>query len=119
MQLLFDESEEFGQEEGLGILKGNVVGFKNFLPQGRIPHVGWNKLMYNNGSQKNIYYYFVHSYFVKPKDNDTIIATTTYDNFNFCSLVKKNNVLGCQFHPEKSGENGLKFLDNFFKSIKV
>ncbi len=121
MQLLFEESEEFVSEKGLGVLKGNVVGFDNFIKQKRIPHVGWNKLFFENKKDKfnDIYFYFVHSYFVQPDDKITILGTTHYESFNFCSLVKKNNILGCQFHPEKSGKDGLKFLNDFFKSIKI
>ena len=121
MQLLFENSNEFLAREGLGIIKGEVKGLDSNLKSSRIPHVGWNKV--NCDKNKKImsddlydkYFYFVHSFFVLPKNKREIIGNTIYDNFNFCSLVKKENILGCQFHPEKSGIFGLKFLNNILK----
>lgn len=118
MQLLFDESYEFGVHKGLGLIKGKIVGFdgkidKKYL----IPHIGWNSLKFYNNSPifKDLndgdYVYFVHSYYAEC-DKKNIIATSDY-GMEFTAAVQKENVFGCQFHPEKSGEAGLKILKNF------
>ena len=119
MQLLFERSEEFSNQSGLSLIEGEVKGFSNYKIK-RIPHVGWNKISVNYEKKQlkknhEKYYYFVHSFFSKPKYKENVIATTSYENFEFCSIVKKNNITGCQFHPEKSGEDGLNFLKSFFK----
>ena len=84
-----------------------------------VPHVGWNSIITkgdNNLVQKNMNtFYFVHSFYALPKYDKDIIGYTVYDEFRFCSAVMKENVLGCQFHPEKSGINGLSLLEDFFK----
>ena len=120
MQLLFDTSEEFRIEKGLGFIEGCVKGFKlyNIKP---VPHVGWNKIKFKSNYKSDYgnfetYFYFVHSFFSKPKFEDNIIATSIYNNLEFCSIVKKNNVMGCQFHPEKSGDKGLNFLEKYFNN---
>jgi len=121
LQLLFSSSDEFEKNEGLGIIDGSVQSFKSFIKEKPIPHVGWNKIQINkfNQSSKSIidnenYYYFVHSYFVKPKNENLILTETNYENFNFCSSIIDKNIFACQFHPEKSGKNGLSILKNFF-----
>lgn len=115
LQLLFEESEEDGLHEGLGIYKGRVKR----LPEGqKIPHMGWNQLRYTNkapifnGVPEGSNFYFVHSYFVDPTDKD-IIATTTSYGLDFTSSIWLKNAFAVQFHPEKSGDVGLKVLDNF------
>ena len=102
---------------GLGILKGDIVRIPD--KEGlKIPHIGWNSLhMMNDGRlfkgiEENSYVYFVHSYYLKARDEEIVKATTEYSTVIHAS-VEKNNVFACQFHPEKSGNIGLKILENF------
>lgn len=118
MQLLFDESYEFGVHKGLGLIEGKIVPFEGRIDKSlRIPQIGWNSLkLYNNSPifkerSDNDYVYFVHSYFAEC-DKKNIIATSDY-GIEFTAAVQKDNVFGCQFHPEKSGEIGLKILKGF------
>ncbi len=116
LQHLFENSEE-GKENGLGILKGKVVKFKPQQNQS-VPHMGWNRLLPKGfcplfkGIEPGSMVYFAHSYYVVP-DNQEIVASTTDYGAEFVSSVCKNNLFGIQFHPEKSGEVGLKILKNF------
>lgn len=123
MQLLFEKSEEAPGVKGLGILKGEVVRFKG--RKLKVPHMGWNNIVHSprsmvNGKKilKNIpdnsYMYFVHSYYVKPKDKNVTLTTTDYGSY-FVSGVCRDNIYGFQFHPEKSQETGLRILKNFVK----
>ena len=121
MQLFSSKSYEFGETNGFDFIPGEVKK----IPKGvedRIPNIGWRSIYpYKNNNTSYINYknmmYFVHSYGFFPNDNKDIVA---YTEFNSCSipiLVRKNNIIGCQFHPEKSGKNGLDFLNwfcNFF-----
>ncbi len=115
LQLLFEESEEFGTHRGLGVVKGKVVRFPgNNL---KVPHMGWNSVKkvkdipllgsVDDGS----YFYFVHSYYVVPEEDVT--ATTTEYGVEFTSSIWRDNIFACQFHPEKSQEEGLKILKAF------
>ena len=123
LQILFTESEEFGSTPGLDIIKGRVIRFKtdtscNHKPHLKIPHMGWNSISikkggpYLEGIENETYLYFVHSYYVKPKD-ENVIATTTEYGIEFVSSILKDNIFACQFHPEKSQKAGLKILENF------
>ncbi len=119
LELLFDESEEGGSSRGMGILKGDVTRFNDRLL--KVPHIGWNQLRKKmegcplfKGIDDNAFLYFVHSYYVRPKDK-SIIAATTYYGAEFTSMVWKDNVYAIQCHPEKSQQVGLKFLENFIK----
>lgn len=131
LQLLFETSEEGGGCKGLGIFKGSVpkFNFSKLLTSDqrlatalKIPHMGWNTIAKTAGSSiqplsgipDNSYVYFVHSYYVKPKDKK-IIATTTNYGIEFCSSIAKGNLFACQFHPEKSQKIGLQILSNFVK----
>ncbi len=124
LQLLFTEGEEFGIHKGLDIIKGRVVRF-SFSTQGlKIPHMGWNNIgikrrhpVFEN-IQDNSYFYFVHSYYVVPED-DNIVASKTDYGINFVSSISKDNIFACQFHPEKSQEMGLRLLKNFGDICKV
>lgn len=119
LQLLFESSDESEGVPGLGILQGKIskipdkAGFK-------IPHIGWNSLeLVNNGKlfkgiDNQSYVYFVHSYYLQAKEQEIVKATTEYVAHIHAS-VEKDNVFACQFHPEKSGNVGLKILDNFRK----
>ena len=119
MQLLFEESEEFGPVQGLGLLRGRVVRFADRGdPDLRIPHMGWNQIRARQDSpvlrdiEDDSAVYFVHSYYVEPAD-PAVIATTTDYGGEFVSAVARDNVFACQFHPEKSQRIGLTMLRNF------
>jgi glutamine amidotransferase len=122
MQLLFDESDEFGPIAGLGILRGRVVRFPAD-PARKIPHMGWNSLRIARrtpelaGIDDESYVYFVHSYYPVPADPSVVATTTTYGP-EFASSVACDNVFACQFHPEKSQRVGLRLLDNFVGVVR-
>ncbi len=119
MQLLFEKSFEYGEHEGLGLLSGSVVPMKGVIPEDlKIPHIGWNALKFTNKKSRlfsNIkdgdFVYFVHSYFATDCEDD-VIAYAEYGK-DLCAAVEKDNVFGCQFHPEKSGDVGLLILKAF------
>lgn len=119
LQLFFNKSEE-SPGEGLSLIEGEV---KRFSKDVKTPHMGWNTLdIVNktellNGLTSDSYFYFVHSYYVKPECNDVTAARTFYD-VEFTSVVVKENLFGTQFHPEKSGESGSLVLKNFSSIIK-
>ena len=129
MQLLFEESEEFGKTEGLGLILGKVVKLPTKDNQNEnLPHVSWNKLNSNKVPWKNTILadteegsdmYFVHSFVAQPRDSYNILSLTEYLNYHFCSSVKKGNIYGCQFHPEKSGPTGLKIINNFIRMCEA
>lgn len=117
LQLLYESSEETPGVEGLGILKGKILKIPE--QEGlKIPHMGWNSLRLQNdgrlfrGIEQNPYVYFVHSYYLKAEEEETVKATTEY-SVNIHASVEKDNVFACQFHPEKSSELGLRILKNF------
>lgn len=117
LQLLFDKSFEDGEYEGLGIIPGDVVRFK--VPaEFKVPHMGWNQLTFRQrpaifkGVDEGAYFYFVHSYYVAPRDS-SVIATETDYSVPFCSSVCRDNLFAVQFHPEKSQAAGLRLLANF------
>ncbi len=117
LQLLFESSEESAGVEGLGILKGNILRIP--AEEGlKIPHIGWNDLSYPNAGKlftnidENSYVYFVHSYYLKAKDESIVTATCDY-GVTIHASVEKDNVFACQFHPEKSSSVGLQILKNF------
>ncbi len=118
MQLLFEKSYEFGEHEGLGLLKGSVVPMQGRIPVDlKIPHIGWNELHFDATHllfrylQAGDCVYFVHSYYATDCA-DSVIATTEYGR-EMTAAVAKGNVMGCQFHPEKSGDVGLSILRAF------
>ncbi len=117
MQLLFNDSEEAPGVPGLGLLEGSIIKFKDDMGL-KVPQIGWNSLKLQNDGRlyKDIdnesYVYFVHSYHLKAKDEKIVKATCDY-GVNFHASVEKDNIFGCQFHPEKSGDIGLKILKNF------
>ena len=116
-QLLFETSEEFGSSRGLGVLKGKIKAFDKKKIKS-IPHVGWNLANFKNKdffSKKKELFYFVHSFYVDPKEKNIISSITNLNGFNFCSSIIYKNIFGCQFHPEKSGKTGLKFLKKFLE----
>ena len=122
MQLLFSDSVEFGLYRGLDVIPGHVLHFPDGMKENgealKVPHMGWNQVHFkrkppvfdNVDGGANVY--FVHSYYVKP-DDESVIATTTGYGIEFCSSVWKDNIVGAQFHPEKSQHIGLLMLKNF------
>ena len=121
MQLLFDKSREYGEHQGLGLIAGEVVPLAGAIPaELKIPHIGWNALHFQGGVhplfagiQENDCVYFVHSYYATNCDS-AVIATAEYGR-ELTAAVAKENVMGCQFHPEKSGVVGMKILQAFCK----
>ena len=118
MQLLFEKSYEFGEHRGLGLIPGTVVPMAGFIPEAlKIPHIGWNALRLRKESplfryiQDGDFVYFVHSFFAAQCDS-YVIADTEYGQ-TLTAAVQKENVYGCQFHPEKSGNVGLNILRAF------
>ncbi|HUE80560.1 MAG TPA: imidazole glycerol phosphate synthase subunit HisH [Pyrinomonadaceae bacterium] len=115
MQMLFEESEEFGKSEGLALLGGRVRRFSEDLI---LPQVGWNQVQQRRvhplfeGIEDNTFFYFVHSYYCEPKDSENVIGVTEYGT-TYASVVAQNHVCGAQFHPEKSQTAGLRLLSNF------
>jgi glutamine amidotransferase len=117
LQMLFDVSYENGSHEGLGILPGEVVRFQ--VPRElKVPHMGWNGLQFRRrpplleGIAEGSHFYFVHSYYVKPRD-ESVIATETDYGGAFCSMIWRGNLFATQFHPEKSQGDGIRLLKNF------
>ena len=117
LQLLFERSEEAPGVEGLGILKGEIVKFRDIKGL-KIPHMGWNSLEYPNegrlfaGLPEEPYVYFVHSYYLRAADEKIVTAVSGYGT-EFHASVESGNVFACQFHPEKSSDVGLQILRNF------
>jgi len=119
-QMLFDQSSEYGSHNGLGLIRGNVIS----IPAGRIiPHMGWNIVKLPEdmdlfaGLEKEKHFYFAHSFYADVTDDEAKIAYTDY-GFDLPVSVQKANIYGVQFHPEKSGETGLKVLKNFAEICK-
>lgn len=147
MQLLMSESTEFGKRSGLGIIEGEVARLQTSvesLRQIKVPQVGWNRICFQgtgqnqaitkeNDPERSIspewksplfkglpdgeYMYFVHSFYARPADVDVIVSTTQYGPTKFCSSLRSNNVLGCQFHPERSGPGGLHIYRNLAELV--
>lgn len=115
-QLFADWSEEDGRTEGLGLISGKIVK----LPEDvKVPHMGWNSIEkkqehpFLEGVESGDYVYFVHSYYYEPSDGD-VLATSEY-SIEFPGIIAKDRIVGTQFHPEKSGEVGLRMIENFVK----
>jgi glutamine amidotransferase len=121
LQILFSESEEFGSHKGLGVIRGRVVKFRPD-PEHKVPHMGWNTIEIErevpllHGIVSGDFFYFVHSYYVIPKENQWVSTLTTYGE-PFVSSIWKENIFATQFHPEKSQQKGLMILENFVRSI--
>lgn len=126
MQMLFDESEEIQPTAGLGLIKGRVIKLPEVQTNGhpnKVPHVAWSPIHASETSWENTfleatqsgsYMYFVHSYFALPDNQSSILAQSPFGEIQFCAAAMFENVRGTQFHPEKSGEAGLKILDSSF-----
>lgn len=131
MQLLLEKSEEFGETDGLGIIQGGVVKIENTTTDGnyqKIPHIGWNSLQFPNNADKSLWnktifngmnsgenVYFVHSFTAKPINIENRLADSYYGGRVISAAIKKGNIYGCQFHPEKSGGVGLQIIKNFLE----
>ncbi len=121
MQLLFEESEEFGKTCGLGLLPGRVRRFGKELV---VPHVGWNQVQQKqvhpllSNIEDRSFFYFVHSYFCAVDEPGVAIGETDYCS-TFASIVARGNISGVQFHPEKSQTAGLRLLNNFAKQFRI
>lgn len=119
MQLLYEKSYEYGEYEGLGLIKGSINKLDISL---KVPHMGWNNLKFNKEDdilkyiKEDDYVYFVHSYYAN-SSNEELIAFSEYEK-KIPAIVRKNNVYGIQFHPEKSGEVGLNILKAYGEMIK-
>ena len=119
MQLFFEESYEIEKCQGLGLLKGNIIKLEGSI---KIPHMGWNSLSFENNSpllrgiEENQYVYFVHSYYAVNCEEGIINAYSMYEK-KIPAIVSKGNIFGMQFHPEKSGDFGMKLLKNFAEVV--
>ena len=125
MQLLLDKSFEFGETIGLGLIGGEVSKIPEIGMNGethKVPHIGWNELLLTDD---NLHWlkplntkgavYFVHSYMANLKNNENLICYANYDGLSIPAVIEKDNIIGCQFHPEKSGTIGLNILKEFIK----
>lgn len=125
MQLLFENGFEGFEKKGLGLLKGSIIKMKNDKENNiKIPHIGWNNLKYNkkdelfNSIDEGKFVYYVHSYFAQNYDDDDLVAYSEYGENKIPGVVRHKNIMGAQFHPEKSGDIGLAILKNFGELIK-
>jgi glutamine amidotransferase len=132
MQLLFSESEEFENVEGLNIIEGRVTRFPEINENGerlKIPHIGWNRIYcpsdrkgWDGTALEHImdgeFMYFIHSFYVSPYDRDQILSLTNYEEIEYCSAIKKDNIFATQFHPEKSAGEGIKIYRNWLTVVK-
>ena len=122
MQILFNNSNEFGDTEGLGLIKGDIrnLSIINSEKKFKIPSIGWIQTISNNNF-KNISniienkFYFIHSYYAVNIDEKNLVSYYFLNNNKIPAIVKKDNIIGCQFHPEKSSKQGLKIIENFLK----
>lgn len=121
MQLLFSESEEFGRHQGLNLLPGRVVRFPATAIREKVPQIQWNTIHTQRQNSKLLtdiedgaFVYFLHSFYAIPDRREISLTTTNYAGTTYCSAVESKNVMGVQFHPERSGDVGMKLLRNFF-----
>ena len=129
LQLLFSESEEFGSNKGLNLIEGSVKKFLSTSLQGdrlKVPQIEWNQICETDHNPWKVsplkscrnkdYMYFVHSYYVEPQSTNSILSTTSYGGYEYCSSIIRDNIFACQFHPEKSGEHGVEIYKNWFEN---
>jgi imidazole glycerol-phosphate synthase subunit HisH len=130
MQLLMTESSEFGRHKGLNLVPGSVLPFKDVFEGTRplkVPQICWNKVFSDKAKQwinsplvrmkQGFYTYFVHSFYIKPDDPGVVLATTIYGDKKFCSCIQKDNIFACQFHPERSGKDGIQIYRNWAQQV--
>lgn len=123
MQMLFEESEEFGRHQGLGLIPGKVVRFPVGMVEGterlKVPHMGWNNISFKRQVplftevEDHSFVYFVHSYYAVANNQDDIAASCCYGAVEFCAAIWRDNIMATQFHPEKSQDIGLQIFKNF------
>jgi len=123
MQMLFDESEEFGRHKGLGLIPGKVARFPAGMEERgerlKVPHMGWNTIQIQRpaplfkGTAEGSYVYFVHSYYCAADNPDDVAASCRYGDIVFTAAIWRDNLMATQFHPEKSQDVGLKIFENF------
>ena len=123
-QLIFSNSYEMGEYEGLNLIKGEVIPFDKKKVD-KIPQIGWNSVEFVNednfliqGIPNNSYFYFVHSFYTLPEDREQIIGITNYGKIEYCSIICKDNIVATQFHPEKSSKYGIMMYQNFIDFCK-
>ncbi len=137
LQLMMEESFEFGYHKGLGLIHGSVIRFDQSIKDqtGRavkVPQVGWNRIFQLKsrelgtkpwaesllqGVEEGEFMYFVHSFYVVPKEKEVQLSMTRYGDTEFCSAIERDQIFGCQFHPERSGAQGLRIYQNFAKRV--
>lgn len=124
LQLLYATSSEMGDFRGLNLIKGEVILF-DITKVNKVPHIGWNSVEILNrdhfliqGIPNNSYFYFVHSFYSVPENEENILGLTKYGDIEFCSIVSKDNIIATQFHPEKSSKYGIKIYQNFVDFCK-
>ncbi len=128
-QIMLRYGYEFGEHKGLGIIAGSTVRFPE-MKNVKIPHIGWNSIYPSQHLNKNDWdrsilssiqngeeMYFVHSFIFKPDSEDSVFALSTYGGYEFCAAIRKGNIFGCQFHPEKSGAAGLNVIKKFIELV--
>ena len=121
LQILFENSEE-GSSEGLGLIRGKIIKIPNIEDQ-KVPHIGWCNLIQKKESKllksnlKNKWVYFDHSYYASPQNKEIISANVEYGSIHLTAIIEEDNLVACQFHPEKSGKTGESMLLNWLKSI--
>ena len=123
MQMLFDESEEFGRHQGLGLIPGKVICFPSGMVENgerlKVPHMGWNNISIQQpsplfaGIEDKSFVYFVHSYYCAAENSEDIAASCRYGEVEFCASIWRDNIMATQFHPEKSQDVGLRIFKNF------
>ena len=129
MQLLFEESEEFGSRKGLGLISGRIVKFKQDSNTLKVPQVGWKQIhkgtsihSFVGTSFENVkpgsYMYFVHSYYADPSNSRDILSLSNFGDRKYCSSISKSNIVATQFHPERSGQLGLGIYKKWIEDIK-
>ncbi len=139
MQMLMTESHEFGRHEGLALIPGDVVRLQDAadgLRKLKVPQIGWNRVQAPgdasgegtphrwqgtllDGLREGVFMYFVHSFYTRPADRAVVVATTRYGPIEFCSALRLGNVFACQFHPERSGPQGLRMYAQFAARLPV
>lgn len=123
-QLLFSKSYEMGEHVGLNIIKGEVIPFE-INKVGKVPQIGWNSVDFQNSDYfliqnvpNNSYFYFVHSFYTVPENNENIVGLTKYGEIEYSSIISKDNVFATQFHPEKSSIFGIEIFKNFINHCR-
>ena len=126
-QMLFSSSEEFGVNNGLGIIKGKVKSLKSLKIKVTVPNLGWRKVKYKKNKNNYLYnqlctkpsFYFIHSYYAETKNKKYVTSSINFSGKEITTSIQYKNLYGVQFHPEKSGKNGIKIIKNFLNQIKI